>query len=103
MNDFTENTHLNDFTENTEMISKDWKEWLQDMENKLEKESKNETDRPNAYRNIKFAKILKKDILLLPLWTKLLETKIGYGSMGGSTASCEGEINKIKNIVFIKT
>lgn len=61
LDDFTEDiTHLKETANN-------WKEWLQVIENKLEKKSRNETNRPNAYRNIQFAKILKKDILLLPL------------------------------------
>lgn len=95
MDEFTEDkTHL------TEMVHNNWKEWLEEIENELEKESKRETDRPNAYCNIRFTKILKKDILLLPLWTKLLETKTDCGYVRGFTASCEGEINKIKNIVF---
>lgn len=77
-----------------------WKKWLEIIENELAEEYREESEKPNAYRNIHFAKIIKKDILLLPLWTKLLETKIGYGSGGGSTASCESEINKIKNIIL---
>lgn len=95
---------LNDCTDDvshlTVTASNNWKEWLEVIENELKKESESETDRPNAYRNVQFTKMLKKDILLLPLWTKLLETKMDYGSIEGSTASCEGEINKIENIVF---
>jgi len=96
--------YSDDFTEDKmhfmETTSNSWKEWLNIIEKELEAESESETDQPNAYQNIQFVKIFKKDILLLPLWTKILKTKIGYGSTGGSTASCEGEINKIKNIVF---
>lgn len=100
-----ENEHsLYDFTEDTthltKMASNNWKEWLEVIENKLEKEFKSETNTPNAYHNFQFARILKKDILLFPLWTKILETTIDYESMAGSTASCEGEINNVKNTVL---
>lgn len=84
LDNFTDDiTHLTETASNN-----NWKEWLQIIEHEIEEESKNATDRPNAYCNMQFTKIIKKDILLLPLWTKLLETKISYGSTGGSTASC---------------
>lgn len=101
-----ENENNSDFIEDTIYFEEletpnSWKKWLEIIENELAEEHREDmrNEKPNAYHNIHLAKVLKKDILLLPLWTKLLN-KIGYGSEGGSTASCESEINKIKNIIF---
>lgn len=101
-NDESHDENLADPTNFPDVASfNNWELWLNHIDHEITNDfAIDEGNVPNALFNKSFAKIFRRDLLLIPLWTRILEERIGFGSAGGSTACCENEINKIKNIVF---
>lgn len=80
-----------------------WSQWTNDIKtNVLSQVEIENGDRVNGYYCLKITEYLLSKMPLFPVWSTVYQSKFGYDNdcEPASSASVEGEFNKLKNCVF---
>lgn len=81
-------------------IDNEWSRWGAEINKEVDETLHEIGDRDNAHYYPALAKRLLQDINIFPLWSNVCHDDFGYGRVPASSASVEGEFNKIKNCVL---
>ncbi|XP_018366817.1 PREDICTED: molybdenum cofactor synthesis protein cinnamon-like [Trachymyrmex cornetzi] len=91
-----------DEDEQTEISSNWWSKWGEEINYEIQDSISQKGTRANAHYAPHITNKLLRDISTIPLWSNIYTDKFGYGRIPASSASVEGEFNKLKNLVINK-
>ncbi|XP_039308812.1 uncharacterized protein LOC120358483 [Solenopsis invicta] len=93
-NDIIEEDAINEIEDN------EWSRRGNEINNQVDQILNEVANRDNAHYFPTLAKRLLQDIAIFPLWSNVCRDNFGYGRIPASSASVEGEFNKIKNCIL---
>jgi len=83
-----------------EIRDNEWSRWGAEIDKQVDQILNEVGDRDNAHYFPTLAKRLLQDIAIFPLSSNVCHDNFGYGRVPASSASVEGEFNKLKNCLL---